>query len=193
MAFDPRNFYQYNMIDTCAVWNVLSSKRLHEGAISAGCIFSCTRFVIYECLEKRRKVPSRYDLELQRRLTEERKNNRFQTYSIEIEDLQEIDILERRKKLGKGELSSIVFAKRTHQAFLTDDQKARKLALEVMPGYVQTTPHLFGWLLYEGILKDSDKDPIIAEHDALNLPLSKYFEEVSETALRYRSYSSGGN
>ncbi len=189
MAVDPRSFHRFNMVDTCAVWNVLSSNRLYQGASGAGCIFSCTGFVIYECLVKPRKKMSTHDLELRRRLVEERNNARFSTFNLDLEDLQEVEILERRKKLGKGELSSIAFAKRTNQAFLTDDQKARKLGNDVIPGYVQTTPHLLGWLLFEGILKDSDKDAVIADHNSLNLPLGKYFEEISEVALRYQSYT----
>lgn len=189
MAVDPRSFHNLNMADTCAVWNVLSSSRLYESALSAGCMFSCTGFVNYECLLKPRKQADKHDLELQRRLVVERAKGRFQVYNLDIEDLQEVEILEKRKNLGKGELSSIAFAKRTWQAFLTDDQKARKLALEVMPGQVQTTPHLFGWLLYERILKDSDKASVIAEHEEVNRPLSEYFEEIYEVVLRYRSYA----
>ena len=189
MAIDPRSFHRVNMVDTCAVWNILSSNKLYEAAFQAGCIFSCTGFVIYECLVKPRKNTDPHDVVLQRRLVETRKNGRFSTFNLDVEDLQEVDILERRKKLGKGELSSIAFAKRTNQALLTDDQGARKLGQEVIPDHVQTTPHLFGWLLFEGILKDSDKDIVMAEHESLNLPLRKYFEEISEIALRYQSYS----
>lgn len=189
MAVDPRSFHRLNMVDTCAVWNVLSSTKLYEGALQVGCTFSCTGFVIYECLVKPRKKITQHDLELRRRLIEARKNTGFSSFDLAVEDLQEVEILERRKKLGKGELSSIAFAKRTNQAFLTDDQKARKLGNDVISGFVQTTPHLLGWLLFEGILKDSDKDNVIAEHNGLNLPLGKYFEEISEVALRYQSYS----
>jgi hypothetical protein len=193
MAVDPRSFHLFNMVDTCAVWNVLASRRLYQAAIAEGCIFSCTGFVIYECLFKPRQKANEHDFELQRRLIEERKNGRFHAYNLGLEELQEVEILERRRKLGKGELSSIAFAKQTGQAFLTDDQRARRLALEVIHGYVQTTPHLFGWLLYTGILEESDRDPIIAEHQALNLPLAKWLEEICETALRYRSYSVRNN
>ena len=58
---------------------------------------------------------------------------RFTAYNITIDDLQEIDVLNSRKKLGKGELSSIVFAKKTRQAFLTDNTRARKLGNEQNP------------------------------------------------------------
>ena len=72
--------------------------------------------------------------------------------------------------------------------FLPTTRKREKLGDEVMPGSVQTTPQLFGWLLFEGILADVDKDNVISEHDSLDRPLAKYFEEISEVALRYQSY-----
>ena len=109
-----------------------------------------------------------------------------------LEDLQEIEILERRKKLGKGELSSIAFAKRTRQAFLTDDKNALKLALEVLPsGHVQTTPDLFCWLIFEQLLGDSDKQVVISQHESLKRPLKEQFEECYLLALQYRLASRG--
>lgn len=139
MAIDPRSFNRISMTDTCSVWNVLSSDRLYQSADSAGCIFCCTGFVNYECLLKPRKKMESHDVELQKRLRTARKGGKFQLFNLEIEDLQEVEIPERRKKLGKGELSSIAFAKRTQQAFLTDDKNAFKLAVEVLPtGRVQT-------------------------------------------------------
>lgn len=99
----------------------------------------------------------------------------------------EIELLENRRKLNKGELSSIAFAKKTRQAFLTDDQKARQLAEEVMePRMAQTIPHLFGWLYFTYRLNDADKDLIINEHKKLNLILAKYFEEMYQKTLAYR-------
>ena len=189
MAVDPSSFKRVNMADTCAVWNILSSSRLSESAFQAGCVFSCTTFVTYECLSKPRSSVDSNDVELRRRLVEEQKKGRFQTFSLALEDLQEMDILEKRKKLGKGELSSIAFAKKTAQAFMTDDMGARKLALEVIPGSVQTTPHLFGWLIYTCALPDSDKISVIAEHNSLNRPLAQFFEEIFLIAQQYRSYS----
>jgi hypothetical protein len=111
---------------------------------------------------------------------------------LEIEDLQEIEILERRKKLGKGELSSIAFAKRTCQAFLSDDKNALKLALEVLPtGRVQTTPDLFCWLIFEQLLGDSDKRVVVTQHESLKRPLTEQFEECYLLALQYRLASRG--
>ncbi|MDF5724128.1 MAG: XRE family transcriptional regulator, partial [Rhizonema sp. PD37] len=69
----------------------------------------------------------------------------------------DVEILQKRMNLSKGELTSIVFAKKTRQAFLTDDQKARKLASKVMQSdQVQTMPHLLGWLFFVSYLNDND-------------------------------------
>ena len=125
---------------------------------------------------------------MQNRLREARKDGKFQSYHLDLEDLQEVDILQKRKNLGKGELASIAFAKKTSQAFLTDDKNARKLAEEVMfRKFVQTTPHLIGWLFFENFLGDSDLKPIVNEHEQHNRPLSKYFNEMYRIALDYRS------
>lgn len=187
MRLDPSEFYLSNIIDTCSIWNILSSKRLYQVALSAKCLFSCTKFVHYECLHKPRNQISSEEIELMNRLKQEINQNRFQSYDISIEDLQEIEILEKRKSLSKGELSSIVFAKKTRQALLTDDQGARKLAESYIERkHVQTIPHLFGWLFYAGKLVDSDKDPIIQEHSSFNRPLEIYFNKMYEKALQLK-------
>jgi predicted nucleic acid-binding protein len=133
---------------------------------------------------------SKNDLELQSRFKKGCEKGQFQVYHIELEDLSDIEILERRKNLGKGELSSIAFANRTRQAFLTDDQKARKLAEQVMDKkMVQTIPQLCGWLFYTGRLLDYDKDTIVQEHKKLGRPLAKYIEEMYIKALEYKLVS----
>jgi hypothetical protein len=109
--------------------------------------------------------------------------------NITIDVLQEIGILENRKNLGKGELSSIVFAKKTKQAFLTDDKKARTLAKEVLGSeFVQTTPHLVGFCFYKRHLLDSDFNSLIAEHQVSLTSswgdLSHFFQEAYEESLR---------
>jgi hypothetical protein len=106
---------------------------------------------------------------------------------VDVEDLQDVEILQNRKRLSLGELSSIAFANKTKQAFLTDDQKARRLAERVLqPDHVQTIPHLFGWLLFTGALQDSDKDCVIGEHAAMKRPLGRFFEEMYLSALEQR-------
>jgi hypothetical protein len=187
MAVDPSRFYLHNVADACAMWNVLSSKLFYAVACGAGCGFCLTSFVYYECLIKPRKNPDDRDQELQRRLMARIAQKEIQSYSIDIGDLQEIIVLENRKRVSKGELSSIAFAKKTRQAFLTDDQGARKLAeLSLDRGMVQTTPHLFGWLFFEGKLVDADKRTIIDQHNEVGRPLQEYFEEMYGTALAYR-------
>jgi hypothetical protein len=186
MAFNPLNFITMNVVDTCAVWNILSSEILYRSAISAGVTMSVTGFVYYECALKERQKVSGEDIKLQNILKREAGKN-INVYHLEIEDLQEIHILESRRNLGKGELSSIAFANRTRQAFLTDDQKARKLAGEVMKNSpVQTTPYLFGWLIYNCRVSDHEKNTVIEQHRMFKRPLGEYFEQMYVEALRYR-------
>lgn len=181
------NFKKINVLDTCSIWNVLSSRRLYSGAICNSFNFCCTFYVHYECLYKPRGAKLSEDTELCDRLTREIQRGKITIYHLALEDLNEIDILRRRKHLGKGELSSIAFSKRIQQAFLTDDQGARKLANEVLgEEFVQTTPQLFGYLIYTGSLIDSDKDDIINEHKSLRRPLEQYFNELYLTALELR-------
>jgi hypothetical protein len=120
------------------------------------------------------------------RLQDAQKND-FKSYPLDITDLQTIEILENRKRLGKGELSSIAFALKTRQAFLTDDQKARNLAKQVLQDKMsQTTPHLVGWLFFHSHLTDSDKSIVIREHTDMERPLARYFEDMYLEACRCR-------
>jgi hypothetical protein len=187
MAIDVSRFHPHNIADTCAVWNILSSRRLLRVALDAGVVFVCTRVVAYECLLKPRKNVTDADVELRSRLQAAQEAQAFSVFSLDIDDLQTVELLEKRKRLGKGELSSIAFALKTRQAFLTDDQKARKLAADVLsnPG-AQTTPHLFGWLYFNNHLTDSEKDSVIAEHKQLARPLATFFEQIYLEALRCR-------
>ncbi|MBD2119387.1 hypothetical protein [Trichocoleus sp. FACHB-262] len=188
MSIDPSQFKELNVTDTCVIWNVLSSRLLYMAANAAGCSFCCTNFVHYECLHKPRKTYTSEDVELQNRLKEAIQDGKFRSYHLDLEDLQEVDILQKRKNLGKGELASIAFAKKTNQAFLTDDVKARKLAEEVMTRqFVQTTPHLVGWLFFVSFLGDGDLKSIVDEHQKHNRPLAQYFKEMYNKALDYRS------
>ena len=59
MAIDPSSFHSVNVTDTCAVWNVLSSRTLYTAARLAGVVFVCTGFVVYECLFKPRNAHGR--------------------------------------------------------------------------------------------------------------------------------------
>lgn len=187
MMVDVSKFTRNNVVDACAVWNIVSSRLLFSTAQAAGCIFCCTGFVLYECLLKPRTAVSQEDLELQERLRDVRGKGAFKDYNLTVADLQEVEVLENRQRLGKGELSAIVFARKIGQAVLTDDQQARKLAQAVLePPRVQTTPHLFGWLFYGRFLTDGDKDPIIAEHASLRRPLRPHLERAYSLAMERR-------
>jgi predicted nucleic acid-binding protein len=134
---------------------------------------------VYECLYKPRTVFKEVNNRLQDKLRKEMTKNLFPSYSISIDDLQSIMNLEQRKSLSKGELSSIVFAQKTRQAFLTDDQGARKLSESYIGlDNTQTIPQLFGWLSYIGKILDNDKSVIILEHENNGGQLRKYFDEV---------------
>lgn len=188
MALNPSEFLILNVADSCSITNILSSKVLWSAAQSAKCVFCCTAYVQYECLDKPRKLTSPKDDELKAILKNEQVKGHFSVYHLDIDDLLDIEVLQERMNLGKGELSSIAFARRTRQAFITDDQGARKLASSVLnEKNVQTTPHLFGWLIYTGILTDSDKQRVIEQHESFNRPLKKYFELMYQKALEYRS------
>jgi hypothetical protein len=188
MPIDPSQFGRHNVVDTCAVWNVLSSLCLHSASVSAGCTFCVTGFVNYECLHKPRKRHSDYDAELQQRLRQAQGQGSFRPYMLSIEDLQDVEVLQNRKRLSKGELSSIVFARKTRQALLSDDRKARRLADDVLGrARSQTTPLLFGWLIYNRSLGDGDKDLVVAQHEAVGRPLRRYLEEAYLEALRCRA------
>ena len=186
MAIDPSQFHLINVADTCSVWNVLSSARLHAAAKDARCEFCITSFVRYECLIKPRKSQTNAEAELMRHLYQEQARGGFAAHSCDIGDLQAIKILQRRKRLGKGELSSIAFAMKIGQAVLTDDMKARKLAESSGHTLTQTTSHLFSWLVFKGRLVDSDKPIVIMQHQAMERPLAPHFETAYEMALQCR-------
>ncbi len=189
MAIDPSKFHPINVADTCSVWNILSSPRLNAVAKEARCDFCVTSFVQYECLIKPRKSILPSEQILMDRLQVEQRSGVFQPHSCSIEDLQAIKILETRKKLGKGELSSIAFAMKIHQGFITDDRKALQLAKDAGNPYAQTTPHLFSWLIFTGRLGDGDKDIVIAQHVDAGRHIAQHLQTAYEMALQCRLYS----
>jgi hypothetical protein len=183
-------FYPYNISDTCAVWNVLSSATLYKAALNAGCYFACTSFVVYECLTKARKTVTSADTILRERLTREKELGRFQEFHSTLAELEDIALLQRRRRLGKGELSSIALARRARQAFMTDDRKAKRLANEVCDaGMCQTTPELLGWLFFIGALADADLSSVLREHAEVSRPLAASFQDKYREALQYRLIS----
>jgi hypothetical protein len=65
MQINVSTFHRLNVIDSCAVWNVLSSDLLFASALGARCSFCCTSYVEYECLHKLRSADSSADTALQ--------------------------------------------------------------------------------------------------------------------------------
>ncbi|HEC13309.1 MAG TPA: hypothetical protein ENI80_08710 [Acidiferrobacteraceae bacterium] len=187
MAIDCTRFTQIAVIDTCSIWNILSSRKLTAATKEAKRHFTATSFVYYEALYKPRTTVTKEDVELQERLRNEKDKQLFGSCSLDITDLQQVDILDKRMRLGKGELSSIAFAKKAGLGFMTDDQKARKLGSAIVDSNcVHTTPQLFGWLFFKGYLVDSDRGDIMREHEHFSRPLRPFFEEMYNEALRCR-------
>lgn len=178
--------------DTCAVWNILSSTAIHSQSIAVGCFYSVTDFVLYECLVKPRRSYDAAAEELRQRLRRAREKKQFQNYSLSVDDLLDVDLLEKRQRLSKGELTTIAFARKTRQAIITDDQGARILAAaELGSSVVQTTPQLLGWLAFIGRLVDGDVNAVIEEHKRFGRPLARFFLEMHAEAMRCRLVARG--
>lgn len=187
MNIDITTFNKFNVIDTCSIENILSSETLYNAVKCEGCKFCYTKFVEYEMLYKPRKVLTNEGKQIQKKLKKETKSKIFECHSLSIEDLQEIEILEQRKKLGRGELSSIAFAKKINQSFMTDDKKARLLGINVLgKDKVQTTPHLVGFLFYTRMLIDADISVIVQEHLDCGRPLGELYKDAYHECLRIR-------
>jgi len=118
------------------------------------------------------------------RLRVEQSRGAFQAYSCGITDLQVIELLEARQRLGKGELSSIAFAMKIGQGLITDDRKAQKLAKDSELAHVQTTPHLLAWLIFIGKLSDGDTEAVIIQHTAAGRHLAPHLKTAYELALQ---------
>ena len=185
MNIDITVFNRFNVIDSCSIENILSSPTLYNAVKRSSCRFCYTKFVEYEMLYKPRKITTIASKNIQEKLKEETSHKIFECHNLSIEDLQEVEILEKRKKLGRGELSSIAFAKKINQCFMTDDKKARVLGIEVLgKDKVQTTPHLVGYLFYIRELIDQDIAIVIKEHSDCNRPLGRYYNDAYLEGLR---------
>ena len=187
MALDPRKFHGMLVTDTCAVWNMLSSRKLFRSACASHLNFCITPMVLYECLDKPRKTVTLEQTELINRFKAARGGNLFPTQACELDDLLFIS----RKApvgLGSGELSCIATAyKLTTIAVMTDERQARLYAEQSLRLIVETTPKLYAWLHYNRHLSDGDHEEVINEHEKYERrPLTKYLNEAYETALQYR-------
>ncbi|MGH6755528.1 MAG: hypothetical protein ACREDP_25560 [Bradyrhizobium sp.] len=191
MTVDVRNFAPTNAIDTCAIWNFISSARLVSAALERKRWFVVAGYVRYEALERPRTNPEPSELELQSRFRDRlQRGQGFSSQSVSLADLQAVANFHGIGRLGKGEVAALALALKIRVGFMTDDQKARMKAAEVGAGTAHTTPHLLGWLIYDGALGDSDYGTVIAEHEACvpkkHGQISKYFRQAYEEACRCR-------
>ena len=186
MTGNVSKFERLNVGDTCSLWNILASQLLSSRMDAAGVKLCSTTFVRYECLHK--PGPPRPERkELQKRLNARIESGSIQWHPIDIEDLQELEILRNRKRVSIGELSVIIFARKTRQAVLTDDIGAQKLARqELGAALVQSTPHLFAWLYFNSNMNDADKDQIDADLKSFGRNLHPHLGEYHTEAQRCR-------
>lgn len=184
---DVSTFALLNVADTCSLWNLMASPLLYSTCRAAGVRLCCTAFVVYECLHKRSQTrPER--VELQRRLKKKLDDGSITAHPIDLEDLQGVEVLRGRKKVSLGELSVLVFAAKTQQAVLTDDNGAQKLARAHMQSQtVQSTAHLLGWLYFNSLIADGDVDQVKADLASLSRSLSPHLENFHVEAQRCRA------
>lgn len=187
MSFDPARFAVVSVVDTCAVWNMLSSLRLNEAAIQARLHFCITPVVLYECLHKVRPNITSEQKILMDRLEQNRAKGRFPIQECSLEDL--LAISERAPgRLGSGELSCIATAYRIRSiAVMTDEKLARRYAQETLGLQVETTPRLYGYLHFHLHLGGADHDEVIKEHERFERrPLTSFFNHTFTEAMRCR-------
>lgn len=191
MKVDVRSFAPTNAIDTCAIWNVLSSSCLASAARGKQRWFVVADYVRYEALDRARTNAEPSELKLQTKFRDRLdKRQGFSRESVSLADLQAVSNHPAIRRLGEGEIAALALARTMRIGFMTDDQKARAAAADINVGTAHTTPHLLGWLIYEGALGDGDYSTVIAEHEA-SVPkrrgqLSKYFRDAYEEACRCR-------
>jgi hypothetical protein len=185
MTFDPTQFSISSVVDTCSVWNMLSSRKLYQAVKSSKRHFCITPMVLYEC--SKRPSSSNEDNEMINRFEQARENENFPIQGCDLDDLASLVRIAPRG-LGSGELSCIAVAYKIRSiGLMTDDKKARLFANRKLNLTVETTPKLYGWLHYHQHLTDGDHTDVINEHQLYeSRPLSTYFKKAYEEAARYR-------
>lgn len=187
MAFDPRTFAPMVVTDTCAVWNVLSARKLYQAAFDSGLTFCITPMVLFECIRKPRKNVTPEQTELINRFHTVQKAKGFDVLECDLEALFSVSTMA-PAGLSSGELSCIAMSYRISTiAVMTDERQARYFAENKLALRVETTPRLYGWLHYQRHLVDGDHSEILEEHAQLERrPLTEFFETAYSSALQYR-------
>ncbi|KPC54570.1 hypothetical protein [Amantichitinum ursilacus] len=187
MSFDPAKFATVSVVDTCAVWNMLSSLRLNEAAAQAKLHFCITPVVLYECLQRPRPNVTPEQKVLMDRLISNRERGRFPIQECSLDDL--LAISEKAPgKLGSGELSCIATAYGIRSiAVMTDEKLARTYAQNVLGLPIETTPRLYGYLHFHMRLGHADHAEVIKEHERFeSRPLTAFFNQTFDEAMRCR-------
>lgn len=187
MMFDVRSIYRLLIVDTCSVWNILSSRRLFSATKSANLTMCITPAVFYECFFKRRGEDSDVVIDLRCRLEQAIKEGCFPVQECSLADLVYVSQLA-PVKLSSGELSCIAVAYGIPTLVaMTDDKRARVFTENKLNLNVETTPRLYGRLHYHRFLTDSDHNEIIQEHEMYEKrPLTEFFKNTYGIALQER-------
>jgi predicted nucleic acid-binding protein len=191
ITVDLTVFEPVSAIDTCSIWNLHSSPRLLMAALEQKRWFVVAGYVRYEALEKPRKRPTMTELRMQAKFREHLAAKRgFSEAPVTVEDLEYVAASQDARRLGHGEIAALALARHLRCALLTDDQGARKVAPRVGVAPAQTTPQLFGWLVYERSLTDGDAQTVISQHEAEieanRGRLTAYLRAMYEEACRRR-------
>jgi len=119
-------------------------------------------------------------------------DGRIQAHPISLDDLQEMAVLAERKRMGRGELSCIVFAKKVGISIMTDDQKGTRVARTLLGANnrAQGTPRLLGWLLYKDHLADEAVAAVVEEHRTMGRPLGEVYRKMPDWIRHCRSMRS---
>jgi hypothetical protein len=114
----------------------------------------------------------------------------FQVVNLTVNDLREIGRLREVRRIGFGELSSIILAAKLRKGFVSDDVKARRLAETQFPEIdTRTIAHLVGWLVFLADLSDSDIGGIVEDSRRLrgeNGHLGRYINVCYSRAMELR-------
>lgn len=181
-------------IDTCSVWNILSSKTLTLAARQS-CHFVLAEYVRYECLVKVWNVSSKSPADrtaLQAKLSEAlAAGKHFSVQPLSVDDLRGLVAdVQTVRRFDRGELAALALARKLYSGFMTDDRIARRVGEEALGlDRVRTTPHLVGHLVYVGQLSDGDIQAVIKDNVALNTRygnLEEYIKKCYEHAMGLR-------
>jgi predicted nucleic acid-binding protein len=173
----PDVFIGVNVIDTCALWNLISSDTLFRCSRRCQHTYITTPTVLYECLVKPRNSPmTQARKTLLARLSAHLESRHVERIQISIDDLHEVSRLS--TKLGQGELSCAAAARKINQAVMTDNKRDFRAIEAMVDGRLQTTPRLLGWLVFQGHLGDAEVQAVVAEHESLDGPLGKWYRRA---------------